>query len=634
VTRRSTSPTTMARRRPPTQSGDAAAERFDGFRYALSARARPRSVRALPRLAGSALGLAWRASPRLLVLVASLQFLAALLLGAQVLLSRLVIQTVLDQSESGGPVGPILLPLIGLALTGAMASLLGSGLGQLQRLLAERVQRLSLDSILDVTTQVDLLDFERPEFFDDLQRVKVNAVTRPLTMITGIVQAAGGVITIAGLCLAVALTAPIILPVLPLIGIPLAWLSRRSGQAEFRFIWRTTAERRRRVYFESLLSDRDEAKEIRAFGLAGLLHDRWQDNYDAYLEELEKHVRYRVRLAVLGAFVAAIATAAALGLLAYLIVEGRIELAAAGAAVIAVRLLSTQVQQLFGGIGNLFESGLFLRDLEQFLARAPGNRAVEAGDPPDEFRHLCVENVRFRYPGTDTDVLHDVSIRVSCGEVIALVGDNGSGKTTLAKILAQMFAPTSGKVLWNGRDVRSLDPRRLRDQIGVIFQDFIQYQLSARDNVGFGRPDALGDEERLRSAARSGGADRLIEGLANGFDTVLGKEFYGGQELSGGQWQRVALARVFFRDAPFLVLDEPTAALDARSEREVFQHVRALAEGRSVLFISHRFSTVKTADRIYVLEEGRVIEDGSHDELMTLDGRYAEMFRLQASAYL
>ena len=239
----------------------------------------------------------------------------------------------------------------------------------------------------------------------------------------------------------------------------------------------------------------------------------------------------------------------------------------------------------------------------------------------------------FRYPGSDRDALRDVSISVRAGEVVALVGENDSGKTTLAKLLAQMFEPTSGRVLWNDTDSRALDPATIRAQLGVIFQDYVRYQLSARDNIGFGRTEALHDQERIIAAAKRVGAHDHLEQLPEGYDTILGKEFSGGYDLSGGQWQRVALARAFFRDAELLVLDEPTAALDARSEHEVFEHVTELARGRSLLLISHRFSTVRSADRIYVLKAGRVIEEGSHDELMTLGDRYAELFNLQANPY-
>ena len=358
-----------------------------------------------------------------------------------------------------------------------------------------------------------------------------------------------------------------------------------------------------------------------------------EQNSRGYLERLDRHVRRRVRLALASAGVTAVVTGAAFGALTWMIVDGRLELATAGAALIAIRLLSGRIQLLFNGVSGLFESSLFLRDLDAFLDRAPPAPAGAGRAPAEALRELRADDVTFRYPGSDRDALRGVSIRIGAGEVVALVGDNGSGKTTLAKVLSQLFEATSGRVEWNGVDSRELDPVSVRRQIGVIFQDFVRFQLSARDNIGLGRSEAVDDMERVIAAARRGGAHEQLENLPQGYETLLAKEFAGGHDLSGGQWQRVALARAFFRDAALLVLDEPTAALDARSEHQVFEHVRELAHGRSLLLISHRFSTVRSAHRIYVLDAGRVTEEGSHDELMERDGRYAEMFRLQARAY-
>jgi ATP-binding cassette subfamily B protein len=225
-------------------------------------------------------------------------------------------------------------------------------------------------------------------------------------------------------------------------------------------------------------------------------------------------------------------------------------------------------------------------------------------------------------------------MEIGAGEIVALVGENGSGKTTLAKLLCRLYLPQQGRVLWDGTDTAAVDPDEVRRSVAVIFQDFLHYALPAAENIGMGRHQRIGDAEGIRASALHAGADDFLAKLPDGYDTVLGPEFQGGKELSVGQWQRVALARAFFRDAPFIILDEPTAALDARAEHELFESIRTLCRGRSVLLISHRFSSVRSADRIYVLDGGRVAESGSHDELMGLGGRYAELFTLQASAYL
>jgi ATP-binding cassette, subfamily B, bacterial len=298
-----------------------------------------------------------------------------------------------------------------------------------------------------------------------------------------------------------------------------------------------------------------------------------------------------------------------------------------------VRMVAGRVQQVFGGVSGLFESSYFLRDFFAFLERRPDPSAAGGEPVLEPFTELRVEGLSFAYPGTDREVLRDVSLTIRAGEVVALVGENGSGKTTLAKLLAGMFQPTRGRVLWDGRDVRLLDAEEMRRHVGVVFQDFVRYQLTARENIGFGREEWLEDDARIEEAARLAGAHDAIAALPAGYDTGVGKEFQGGFDLSGGQWQRIALARAFFRDAALLVLDEPSASLDARSEHQLFEHVAGLAAGRSVLLISHRFSTVRDADRILVIHEGEIAEEGTHEELIAASGRYAELFDLQARSY-
>jgi ATP-binding cassette subfamily B protein len=249
-------------------------------------------------------------------------------------------------------------------------------------------------------------------------------------------------------------------------------------------------------------------------------------------------------------------------------------------------------------------------------------------------RHLQVENLEFTYPNTDRRVVDDVSLSVAPGEVVALVGENGSGKTTLVKLLCGLYEPDAGRILWDGQDARSLDPVDVRAGMTVLFQDFVHYHLSAADNIALGRASGPRDPELIEAAARRAGAHEAIAALPSGYDTRLGRQFYGGHELSGGEWQRLALARAFYRGGDFLVMDEPTASLDPRAEFRLFEQMRELAAGKSVLLISHRFANVRMADRIYVLDQGRIAEEGAHDELMAFDGRYASLFRLQAAAYL
>jgi ATP-binding cassette subfamily B protein len=440
----------------------------------------------------------------------------------------------------------------------------------------------------------------------------------------------------------------------------------------------------KRGYVLSLLTNREMAKEIRAFGLGHYLRDVYERLSDERIARLRQHLRHRAGLSIAGSVGQAVAGGFTFMVLAWLITTGRISLAAAGAAAMATFQLGGQLFGIVSAGGQLYESSLFVEDLEAFLALLPALKARRPTVPaPEGFRTITVRNVDFTYPttpapkplqtgsdgqrswlrpmgrgmkmmgfppgmlffgakagGADGEgplrphALRDVSLEINRGEVVALVGENGSGKTTLAKMICGLYTPDTGSVRWDGTDVATVDPDQLREQVTVIFQDFVRYWLTARENIGIGRVSRMSDQEAIRAAARHAGADRFIDAWPEAYDTIMGPIFEGGKDLSVGQWQRMALARAFFRDAPLVILDEPTASLDARAEAELFQRIRTLFEGRSVLLISHRFSSVRSADRIYVMKEGQVVEHGSHEQLMALNGLYAELFNLQAAAYL
>jgi ATP-binding cassette subfamily B protein len=298
-------------------------------------------------------------------------------------------------------------------------------------------------------------------------------------------------------------------------------------------------------------------------------------------------------------------------------------------------------QGLLDGLSNTYENNLFVSTLFEFLEYKPVITSPEKPLPlvlSSEGKGLEIEfrHVSFTYPGKDSETeatLKNVSFTIQAGEAIALVGRNGAGKTTIVKLLTRLYDPDEGAILIGGRDIKEYDLKALREEIGVIFQDYVSYYLSARENIGVGRVNDIDNLELVNSAAQKSGADAIVEELADGYETMLGRWWKDGTQLSGGQWQKVALARAFIRDARILILDEPTSSLDARAEYEVFAKFRELTEGKTAIFISHRFSTVRLADRIFVLENGSIIEDGSHEELMMVDGRYAELFNLQAEAY-
>jgi ATP-binding cassette subfamily B protein len=465
--------------------------------------------------------------------------------------------------------------------------------------------------------------------------VQASATTRPFQVTQALLGLVGGLTATVGVGAVLVGIHPVLLPLLLLGGLPMVLTNRRESRLEFGFTVDQTPPQRQRLYLSYLLTTRDEAKEVRAFDIGGPLSRRFDGLYGRFLTDLARHLRRRSVLSVVGNLGAAVVLTGTLLVLVWLIGQGEVSVAEAGAAIVAIRMLQGQVQALLRGMQSIFEAGLFLHDVDEFMELGAAAREDEAGaEAPASVEEIVVDDVHFAYPGSRTEALRGVDLRIRRGQVVALVGENGSGKTTLAKILAGLYDPTAGAVRWDGHDTRSFSRAAVRARVAVIFQDFVRYAFTARENIAVGRFDDAVDDARTVAAARRAGADGFLAGLPEGYDTILSRMFKGGRDLSGGQWQRVAIARAFYRDAQLMILDEPTAALDPRAESALYESLREVLAGRTAVFISHRFSSVRAADVIYVLEEGRVLEAGSHDELMAREGRYAELFRLQAAAYL
>ena len=592
-----------------------------------------RSLRKLPKLVFGAVALVWRAGPRVLALTVGLQIVGSGALALQVVAGRFLLGDLIASSSTHDFHRAI--PwLVVLAVTLAASAIISVLNTELQRLLSELVSRFSLKRVVDAATAADLIRFENPQFHDRLQRAVVNAAIRPLQMTTGLLTVGSSGFAALAVMAALISIQPLLLALGVVAVVPVTLMSLAVGRALYRFAIEQTPLDRRRIYLQQLLTQKDSAKEIRAYNLADYLGARFSSLYDMRIAALRDVVRTRIKLGVGGGILTGAVTGGTLGLLILLVSDRRMSLAGAGAAAAALLVLSSQLQGLAGGIGALYESALYIQDFNSFVDLIPALDGDRSTVPvPEHIGTIKAQKVGFTYPSRTEPSLVDVDLEIRPGQVIALVGENGSGKTTLAKLLADLYQPTSGRITWSGTDLKHLSPTEARRKVAVLFQDFVRYFLSAYENIALGSWEQKEQQADVVQAARRAGADDFLSNLPNGYETVLGPQFFGGSDLSGGQWQRVALSRAFFRRSDLVILDEPTAALDPRAEAALFTAVKELFVGQSVVLISHRFATVRLADHIYVLHQGHIVEHGSHKALMALDGRYAEMFTLQAAAF-
>jgi ATP-binding cassette subfamily B protein len=450
-------------------------------------------------------------------------------------------------------------------------------------------------------------------------------------VVTNVLDCVTGAAGIASAASVVAVLHPILLVLLVIAELPGGWAAVHAARIGYITNFALADSRRRKWMLTDLMAERQTAAEIRSFTLRHFMLARVA-RLAAYARDAEVEAAGRQALTrVVAAAAGGVATAGVYTALGILLAIGALPLAYAGTAVLAIRSAQASLATLLYAVNQCYEEGLYFSDYQAFCADAarrippPGVRPA-----PADFDRIVVDNVTFTYPGAHDPALSQVSVEIRRGEVVALVGENGSGKTTLAKILAGLYRPESGTVCWDQTAISDVDPEPLRERIAVIAQDHANWPLTVRHNITMGR-DA--DPATLATAAAASGADTVIERLPHGYDTLLDRHFKDGAELSGGQWQRIAAARGFYRSAPLLIMDEPTAALDARAEYALFSSIRGHAQGRSVLLITHRLASVKHADRIYVLREGRVIEQGGHADLLALGGQYADLFTLQASQY-
>ncbi|HET9258412.1 MAG TPA: ABC transporter ATP-binding protein, partial [Pseudonocardiaceae bacterium] len=577
---------------PPASEGDdqdelvAAAARdnthYDYYQVLLRNRQASRSVRGFWALLRDAVATVWSAARWPFASALSLTCLNALIAVAQVLVSKRVLEELLA-GTSVVRHSTLLVPVLILAGLSAASFALTAAASQVQRLLGELVMRDTQRKMLDVTTAVPLDAYETPWFFNYVIRVETNALTKPLDLVQAVITVIAGLVAAVGLGIVLLAIEPLVLPFLVASAVPSYLINRRGNRHEFDFAVEQSGTLRERTYLASVLKTRDTAKEVRAFELAGLLRGRWEQRYRDYLAAVRRLVSRRLRLSLGGALASGVLLVATMLFLLWRVETGHVALAAAGAALVAMRMLAGRLQGAAAGANTLYESRLFLADLNDFLrlgaalsGSPPGNRpgsqrlATRASAPRGDFDRLVVDHVSYTYPGSDRKALDDISFSIERGEVVALVGENGSGKTTLAKLLAGLHQPGAGTLSWDGHPLAEMDPQQLRRRVAVIFQDFARYELSALENIAVGRAHDSVDPAAVRAAARHAGAASFLEALPEGYDTMLSKALAGGVDLSLGQWQRVALARAIYRDAGFVVLDEPTSALDQRAEHDLF----------------------------------------------------------------
>ncbi len=591
------------------------------------------------RYSRRAIALVWSTHRALTVALGILTLAAGLMPAGVAYLGKLIVDAVvaaIDANRAGAAPD-----YAGVLTLVALEGLLVAALSGVQRginfcqsllrvLLSQRVNLLILDKALTLT----LAQFEDSELYDKLNRARQEASIRPLSLVNrtfALAQNAVSLASYAGLLLAFS---PWAVAILVAAGLPAFIAETRFSGERFRaFQWRSP-DRRMLGYLEVVLAREDHAKEVKLFDLGARLLARFREIFKRIYDEER---RLTIRRDGWGFALGLIANAAFYGAYAWIAIAtigGAISLGDMTMYLLLFKQGQSAVAAMLSAVGGMYEDNLYLSNLYDYLEQPSTSIHGTATTGIDSSLGLEFDAVTFTYPGAAAPALRDVTLRVRPGRSVALVGSNGSGKTTLVKLLAGLYSPTSGAVRYQGRDLKDWDPVALRQRIGVIFQDFNRYQLTVGENIGVGDVAAFDDRNRWDQAAAKGQAAEFIGQLPQAYETQLGRWFFNGQELSGGQWQRIALARAFMRTgAEILVLDEPTAAMDAETEAQIFEHFRSLTHDRIAILISHRFSTVRYADEIVVLDEGRIVEQGSHEELIARQGRYAYLFDLQARAY-
>ncbi len=586
-----------------------------------------------------ALSLVWDTNHRLAILLALLTLASGLLPAAMAWVGKLIVDGVVMQMDAvrAGAAADYWAVLRLVLLEGCIIALLNvaqRGINACQSLLRAQLGQRVNEMILEKALTLDLSQFEDADFYDKLQRARREASSRPLSLVMRSFALFQQLIALISFSILIAQFSIWAMILLMVAGLPAFIAETKFSGDAFRLFRFRAPESRLQNYLEIVMAREDHVQEVKLFGLGPLLLQRYRDIFKKIYGEDRA---LTLRREGWGLVLTLIGTAALYGAYAWIVVAA-INIAITLGEMTMYLLLFRQGQAAvsagLGSIGGMYEDNLYLTNLYEYLEQSPEHDrgvAVKGPDPDDGVRF---EDVSFRYPDTPAAVLNGINLHIRPGESLALVGENGAGKSTLIKLLCGFYRPDSGRVLLHGLDVQDWEPEALHRCIGVIFQDFNRYQFTVGENIGAGDVEGFSDEARWEDAARKGMALPFVERMQWGFKTQLGNWFKGGKELSTGQWQKVALSRAFMRsNAEVLVLDEPTAAMDAAAEAKLFEYFREHTQGRIAVLISHRFSTVRQADRIAVIEDGQIREYGTHQELLELDGLYAKLFLLQAEGY-
>ncbi|MFI7608334.1 ABC transporter ATP-binding protein [Micromonospora sp. NPDC049366] len=592
-------------------------------------------ARRLPRLVREAVALAWATSRRDTLASIGLNVLAGVLTTFGLLATTSVLRELFAAGPTPDRVRGALPALVVAALAVTARGGLRIAAGWAQARLTPQINYAVELRLFEATTAVDLAAFDDAGFAEEMDRARERGMAEAAYIVDHTVNLVTGVVGLLATAVAVGIIQPLLLPCLLLAAVPEAVTAVRMARRQYLAMLARITRRRRMWMLARLMANRNTAVEVRAYQMRDFLLAEYRTMMAVETQADLRLVRAQTGTRVIGASIAGLATFGVYAALGALLLGGLVALAAAATALLALQSARTSLGVAVIATNSLYEDALYYQDYRDFVERAHTRVSIGAGGAVDGFDAITLDRVSLRYPDTDRAAVDEVSLTVRRGEVIALVGENGSGKTTLAKLIAGLYRPTDGTVRWDGVDTAELDARALAGHVAVMTQDWWKFPFTARQNIRIGRHDRAPERPgpSVEDAAHSAAAHEMIAALPYGYDTLLDREFKNGQDLSGGQWQRLVAARGLYRDAALLICDEPSAALDARAEHALFQHLRRRPD-RAVVLITHRLANVRHADRIFVLDQGRLVQQGTHDELMATGGLYRELFDLQASGYL